>query len=100
MKTRLFAVLMIVAVAASAAIAQPLGTAITYQGQLKDAGAPFNGTVDLDAALWDAADAGAQVGATVNLVGVPVVNGAFLVQPDFGAASYDGGTRWLEIAVN
>lgn len=75
-------------------------TAFTYQGQLKDAGVPLNGTVDIDASLWDADVAGNQIGATVNLVGVAVANGLFTVQLDFGAASYDGASRWLEIAVN
>lgn len=75
-------------------------TAFTYQGQLKDAGAPVSGTVDIDASLWDAAVAGNQIGATVSVVGVVVANGLFTVPLDFGATSYDGAQRWLEIAVN
>src|SRR6185436_13990495 len=75
-------------------------SAFTYQGQLKDAGAPLNGIVNIDASLWDAALAGNQVGVTVNVVGVTVANGLFTVPLDFGAASYNGASRWLEIAVN
>ena len=75
-------------------------TAFTYQGQLNDAGVPVNGTVNLDASLWDAADAGNQIGATVNLVGVSVVKGLFTAQLDFGAARYNGAARWLSLTVN
>jgi len=81
----------------TAALAQ---TAFTYQGQLNDAGVPVNGTVDIDASLWDADVAGTQVGATINLVGVSVVSGLFTAQLDFGAASYNGAGRWLDLTVN
>ena len=71
-------------------------TTFTYQGKLSDSGAPANGTYDLEFKLYDAANA--QVGSTVTREDVPVVNGAFTVQLDFGSV-FDGSTRTLEIGV-
>ena len=76
--------------------AAPVGTVFTYQGQLKDAGRPANGLHDLRFRLFDAAVAGAQVGLTVCLDGVKVVNGLFTVSLDFGA-QFNGDARFLEI---
>jgi hypothetical protein len=76
--------------------ATPLGTAFTYQGQLKSNGAPANGPHDLRFLLFDTAVGGAQVGATVCLDGVDVVNGLFTVPLDFGA-QFNGSARFLEI---
>src|SRR5262249_6399459 len=41
-----------------------------------------------------------QGGTTVHLSGVSVSNGLFTVQLDFGAASFNGARRWLQISVN
>ena len=81
--------------------AAPLGTAFTYQGQLRQAGVPVNGTCDLQFSLFDAASGGAQVGATQAASGVTLVDGRFTVQLDFGACPtcFNGSPRFLEIAV-
>ena len=76
----------------------PLGTAFTYQGQLKQDGNPVNGTCDFQFSLWDAADDGTQIGSQTK-TNVNVVNGLFTVQLDFGAGAFTGEARWLEIAV-
>ena len=57
--------------------AQPydVGTAFTYQGQLKDDGRPVTNTCDFDFALYDAAGGGSQVGFTVSTNSVAVVDG-------------------------
>jgi hypothetical protein len=77
----------------------PLGSAFTYQGQLKCAGMPVNEPADLRFKLFDDPGIGVQIGATVELPSVPVTNGLFTVSLDFGAAAFTGAARWLEIEV-
>lgn len=79
--------------------ATALTTTFTYQGRLTDAGSPANGTYDLRFILYDADSGGSQVGSTVTLDDVPVANGLFTVDLDFGANAFQGDVRWLEIAV-
>lgn len=76
-----------------------LGTSFTYQGRLTDAGSPANGTYDIRFILYDAETAGASVGTTQSKEDVAVANGLFSVDLDFGAASWNGDARWVEIAV-
>jgi hypothetical protein len=80
------------------ALAQPVGSAFTYQGRLTDAATPANGAYDLQLALFDAASGGAQVGATITRDDVVVTDGLFTVPLDFGAV-FAGSKRWLEIRV-
>jgi hypothetical protein len=75
-----------------------LGTAFTYQGQLKKAGNPVNGTCDFQFSLYDAASGGSPIGVQTT-TGITVTNGLFTVQLDFGAGAFQGDARWLEIAV-
>jgi len=84
--------------AGGVSIAAPVGTAFTYQGQLKSADAPADGLHDMRFRLFDAAVAGAQVGPTVCLDGVSVTNGLFTVSLDFGA-QFNGDRRFLDIEV-
>lgn len=74
------------------------GTAFTYQGRLNDGGQPANGVYDFSFALFDAGNAGNQVGGANNFNGIEVTNGAFTVALDFGG-NFPGADRWLEIAV-
>ena len=59
----------------------PLGTAFTYQGQLKEGSAPFDGTADFEFTLWDDAGSGnpptggTQVGGAQAINAVPVTAG-------------------------
>lgn len=110
MKARQFPILAIVAVLMAAPgvlIAQsPVGTAFTYQGQLKHNNAPIQGTTDFKFSLWDA-DAGPnQVGSTLvfdgqggNPAPVNVVKGLLTATLDFGQDPFATDARWLEIAV-
>jgi len=82
------------------ALATPLGSAFTYQGQLKQNGTPANGQFDLVFRLFDAAAGGNQVGGDANLPNTNVVDGLFTVQLDFGAAAFYGDKRWLEVQVD
>jgi hypothetical protein len=78
----------------------PLGTAFTFQGQLRADGAPVDGSCDFHFSLYDAASDGTQVGQTLETSGVPVNDGLFSVVLDFGLTAFDGAARWLEIAVH
>jgi hypothetical protein len=92
--------LLVVAVAffvnASAIVAQT--TSFTYQGRLTDGGTAANGNYDLQFALFDSLSGGAQVGSTQTLNTVAVSNGVFTVSLDFGANSFPGASRFLEIS--
>jgi hypothetical protein len=77
----------------------PVGTAFTYQGQLKDGGMPADGDYDFVFRLYDADTGGAQVGGDVTVDAWPVVDGLFTLQLDFGGAALNGDARWLEIQV-
>jgi len=78
--------------------AAPLGTGFTYQGRLIKDAAPFTGTADLLFRLYDDATLGDQVGTDVSLVAVPVTDGLFTVELDFGTV-FDGTALWLAVHV-
>ena len=76
------------------------GTAFSYQGQLKNGGAPVNGTCDIIFALYDASTGGNQIGYAVGSPNpTTVTNGLFTVQVDFGANVIKGDAAWLYPAV-
>ena len=75
------------------------GTAFTYQSRLNDNGALANGMYDLQFSLFDADNGGAQIAATLDKPNIAVANGVFIVQLDFGANAFNGGQRFLQIAV-
>lgn len=74
-------------------------SAFTYQGRLVLSGVPVDVASDLRFSLWDAGAGGVQIGGDVSLNSVPVVDGLFSVQLDFGAGAFVGDVRWLEIEV-
>jgi hypothetical protein len=86
------------ALAAPPAPAQPLGTAITYQGLLRDGGTPATGLYDLQACLFDSAAGPAALVCAPDASDVPVEDGVFSVALDFGAA-FAGQQRFLELRV-
>ena len=84
---------------AAALAASPLGSAFTYQGQLKRDGNPVDGVAcDFQFTLWDAESGGMQKGSDAK-PGVEVNDGLFTVSLDFGSAAFNGDERWLEISV-
>ncbi len=102
MKTRvvLWSIIIVVTCSTGFAVGQtPVGTAFTYQGQLKQSGLPLTNTADFQFTLWDALTTGTQIGTAQSASGVSVANGLFTVNLDFGAAVFPGDGRWLEIAV-
>ena len=76
-----------------------IGTAFTYQGQLKNASGPINNNCDFQFSVWDALGAGTSPGSDLAHTNVTVSNGLFTVQLDFGVNVFTGEARWLEIAV-
>jgi hypothetical protein len=91
--------LVLAATTTGSALAQ--GTAFTYQGQLKDAGAAAAGDYDMTFRLFDADSGGNQVGTDIDMPALAVSEGLFTVLLDFGVDAYtDNQPRWLEITVN
>src|SRR5947209_1521801 len=91
--------LMVIAVALllSASDASAQTSSFTYQGRLTDGGTPANGNYDFQFALFDSLSGGTQIGSTQTISTVSVVNGIFTVTLDFGAGSFPGANRFLEI---
>src|SRR5258708_2444767 len=75
------------------------GTAFAYQGRLNFNGSPASGTYDLQFRLYDAVTTGNPVGGALAYATTPVNAGLFSVNLDFGAATFDGSARWLDIGV-
>ena len=82
---------------ASAVQAQSLGSAFTYQGQLKESGLPASGLYDFQACLFDGLVAAAPLVCAPDSADVPVAQGLFAVELDFGAAPFSGQQRYLEL---
>lgn len=74
-------------------------TCFTYQGKLAVSGAPANGTFDFQFKLFDALSNGNQDGITLILEDVQVTNDIFVVNLDFGAATFRGPERFIDIGV-
>jgi len=100
----IWAIVVAVLTAPAALRAQtPVGTAFTYQGQLKQAGTPFDGLADFEFTLWDdpnSTDPNDLVAGPLVENNKEVDNGLFTVQLDFGENIFTGAARWLEISVN
>lgn len=84
--------------AAGIASAQTLGSSITYQGTLADAGVPANGTYDFEFALFTVRTGGTAV-KTVGQSGVAVRGGLVNTLVDFGAPTYNGQLKFIEVHV-
>jgi hypothetical protein len=80
--------------------AEPMGTAFGYQGHLYDTNEVANGEYDFEFGLYDSNDpcTGIQLGSTIDLNEVEVVDGQFMVALDFGGV-FDGNAVWLEVGV-
>lgn len=76
------------------------GTAFTYQGQLKNAGALVNGTCGFLFGLWDAVTGGSQIGVTQTVSSISVTNGLFTTPITFTSDNaFIGEARWLQSRV-
>jgi hypothetical protein len=78
----------------------PMGTAWTYQGRLMDANGPADGQYDFEFKLFqDPVLNSFQVGPTIDINDLDVIDGYFTVLLDFGDKAFTGNARWLEIGV-
>jgi hypothetical protein len=87
----------------AAAGSQAASTGFTYQGQLKQNGAPATGAFDMRFTLFDDEVAGNPVGPVETKSGasaVQVSNGLFSVVLDFKLPAFTGQDRWLKIEVS
>jgi len=89
---------MLLAFALMGAPALHASTAITYQGELRNAGTPVTANYDFRFVLYDADVGGSQLGSIVTQNAVPVSAGVFTVVVDFGAAFSGGGEQYVEIS--
>lgn len=76
-------------------------TTFTYQGELQQNGNLANGSFNMEFQLWNSPSSGTQLD-TMTINGVPVSNGRFSANLDFGSADFNLWTqnRWLQIRVN
>lgn len=79
--------------------AAPLGTAFTYQGQLKESSQPANGLYDLQVCLFDTPTNPIPLACAPDFVDVPVEAGLFAITLDFASAPFVGQERYLELRV-
>ena len=82
--------------------AVPMGTAFSYQGRLIDANSAADGLYDLQFKLFDDPNVilGKQLGTTIGINDLDVIEGYFTAVLDYGAEpNINGEARWLEISV-
>ena len=81
--------------------ADPMGTAITYQGRLMDDDVAADGSYDMQFRLYNAlTDPSNMVALTVSRYDVPVENGFFTVTLDFYRGNaFNGDARFLGISI-
>ncbi len=82
----------------------PIGPGFLYRGELYDAGAPVDGSCDIEFRLFNAASPpDQQLGLPSTVLNLSVIDGYFtaLVNggDEFGGEAFDGYNRWLEMAV-
>jgi hypothetical protein len=88
----------LLAVAGLATPAHAQATAFTYQGRLTDGALPASGIYDLRVEVFATPAGGTPLAAAVLLGDVAIQAGVFTASLDFGSV-FDGGPRWLEVAV-
>jgi hypothetical protein len=76
-----------------------VGTSFTYQGRVLHEDTAINGSCDFEFSLWDDPGGGTDLGVQP-IPGVPVSDGYFTVELDFGAGAFTGGARYLQIGVD
>ncbi len=81
------------------AIADPLGSAFTYQGQLSVSGVPANGDYDFQFSLCTAATGNTCASPPITKPGIGIVAGLINTPVDFTDVPYNGAALWVELAI-
>lgn len=97
MNARKFALLVVLLGVSLAVHSEPVGTAFTYQGELKQLGEPANGAFDMAFTLYDNAETGVALTEPIEFIEVNIQQGIFTVELDFGLLPFTGDQAWLEI---
>ena len=81
--------------------AEPMGSALTYQGRLMDKNRPAEGLYDFQFRLYDSNDpcTGTELASPIDINDLDVIDGHFIVDLDFGSGIFDGNAVWLETRV-
>jgi hypothetical protein len=87
-----------------AALALAVSTAVpaasfNYHGTLQDGGRPAEGSYDLQLTLYSAPRGGQVIGGPLIVYKVPVHDGAFSTDVDFGPVQNTAGGSWLAVQV-
>jgi len=89
----------LLALLSAPAFADPIGTAFTYQGELKAGASVATGLYDFQVCLFESEATLVPLACAPDFDSTPVENGRFTIQLDFGAAVFTGEKRFLEIRV-
>ncbi len=74
------------------------GSGFAYQGHLEGDGDPEDGSFVFNFQLYDAPTGGNQIGSTISQT-LPVSNGRFMTNLDFGADAFNGEVRFLRVSI-
>ena len=77
----------------------PMGSVFTYQGRLMDTNDVADGLYDFEFGILADPCTGTQMGPTLDVNNLDVIDGYFTVELDFGIGIFGGDARWLEICV-
>jgi hypothetical protein len=91
-------VLFVMLAHAGASRADAVGSGITYQGQLTDAGTPVSGPYDFQFALFTGAQGGSAVD-TIAVDDLAISGGLVNASLDFTDVPYNGQALWIEVRV-
>jgi hypothetical protein len=90
---------LVAAMTIALASAPALSQSFTYQGQLKDAGVPANGSFDMQFQVYPLPLGGLQIGVTDTRAAVSVVNGLFTTEVSALSGAVIGPDLYLDIAI-
>ncbi len=79
-------------------VAASVSSRISYQGVLKEDGRPVTGSRDMTFALYSDDACTTLLGSEINAT-VPITNGVFNVELNFGSTYFDGRPVWLGVEV-